>query len=139
MHEDHLLDVVIAVANAFVEAEAPEWETLRPSMQLTLAMVAQRTVDEGVRVRWFRSPIGREMTRLAGPIEEVPASGGEASADGDTKLLQRLVQGKTNREIADELGVDEQTVARRLGELFARVGVSSRAEATALAFRERVL
>jgi DNA-binding NarL/FixJ family response regulator len=112
---------------------------LRPYMQLTLAMIAQRTVDEDVRVRWFRSPTGREMTRLAGPIEEVPTSGGEASEDADTQLLQRLVQGKTNREIADELGVDEQTVARRLGELFARVGVTSRAEATALAFRERVL
>ena len=36
-------------------------------------------------------------------------------------------------------GIDEQAVARRLGELFARIGASSRAEATAFAFRERVL
>jgi DNA-binding NarL/FixJ family response regulator len=49
------------------------------------------------------------------------------------------VQGKTNHEIAEEIGLDEQAVARRLGELFARMGASSRAEATALAFRQRVL
>jgi DNA-binding NarL/FixJ family response regulator len=69
----------------------------------------------------------------------VPA-GGDAQPEGsDTVLLQSLVQGKTNREIAEELGVDEPAVARRLGELFARIGASSRAEATAFAFRERVL
>jgi DNA-binding NarL/FixJ family response regulator len=50
-----------------------------------------------------------------------------------------LVQGKTNREIAEEMGIDEQAVTRRLGELFARIGASSRAEATAFAFQERVL
>jgi DNA-binding NarL/FixJ family response regulator len=49
------------------------------------------------------------------------------------------VQGKTNGEIAEELGVDEQAVTRRLSELFARLGASSRAEATAIAFHQRVL
>jgi DNA-binding NarL/FixJ family response regulator len=49
------------------------------------------------------------------------------------------VQGKTNREIAEELGVDETAVTRRLAELYARIGASSRAEATALAFRQNVL
>ena len=83
------------------------------------------------------------MTRLAGPIESVPvpaaAGNGHERNEADTLLLRSLVQGRTNREISDELGIDEQAVARRLGELFARIGASSRAEATALAFRERVL
>jgi DNA-binding NarL/FixJ family response regulator len=109
-------------------------------------MIAQRTVDEDVRVRWFRGPIGREMTRLAGPIENasvVTDGNGHAAGDGaedrDAELLRSLVQGKTNREIAEEIGIDEQAVTRKLGELFARIGASSRAEATALAFRQRVL
>jgi DNA-binding CsgD family transcriptional regulator len=115
---------------------------VRPYLQLTLAMVAQRTLDEDVRVRWLRGPLGRELTRLAGPIASVPSGQGGDGAPvdaADTALLQSLVQGKTNVEIAEELGIDEQAVTRRLGELFARIGASSRAEATAFAFHERVL
>jgi DNA-binding NarL/FixJ family response regulator len=125
----------------FLETGAPEWETVRQYLQISLAMIAQRTIDEDVRVRWFRAPAGREMTRLAGPIETIPAAG--ASGNGhdaaDTELLRNLVQGRTNREIAEEMGIDEQAVNRRLGELFARIGASSRAEATAFAFRDRVV
>jgi DNA-binding NarL/FixJ family response regulator len=81
------------------------------------------------------------MAELAGPIDGVAASGGggDERADADTLLLQSIVQGKTNAEIADDLGIDEQAVERRLGELFATIGASSRADATAFAFRERVL
>ena len=61
------------------------------------------------------------------------------SKASDAALLRSLVQGKTNAEIAKDLDLEEEVVARRLGELFARVGASSRAEATAFAFRERVL
>jgi DNA-binding CsgD family transcriptional regulator len=138
-HEDKKLDVAIPVANALVEAGAPEWEEVRPYLQLTLAMIAQRTVDEDVRVRWFRSPVGRELTRLVGAIDQVPAGDGPQQGGDDVALLRSLVQGKTNEEIAEELGVEERAVARRLGELYARIGASSRAEATAFAFRERVL
>jgi DNA-binding NarL/FixJ family response regulator len=53
--------------------------------------------------------------------------------------LESLVHGKTNREIGEDIGIDETAVARRLGELFATIGVSSRADATAFAFREHIL
>jgi hypothetical protein len=146
MHEDRYLDVVVPVANALMASGAPEWEELQAELRIMLAMIAQRTMDEDVRVRWFRGPIGREMTRLAGPIENASlvANGnghreGDGADDHDAQLLRSLVQGKTNREIAEELGIDELAVTRRLGELFARIGASSRAEATAFAFHERVL
>jgi hypothetical protein len=99
------------------------------------------TMDEDVRVRWLRGPLGREMAALAGPIDTIVASDGERDTpvDGNDLLLQSLVQGKTNAEIAGDLGIDEHAVERRLGELFATIGASSRADATAFAFRERVL
>jgi DNA-binding CsgD family transcriptional regulator len=144
MHEDRSLDVVLPAANALRETGAPEWEAMQSQLKLALSMIAQRTMDEDVRVRWFRGPIGREMTRLAGPIENasVVADGhraGDGAEDQDAQLLRSLVQGKTNREIAAEIGIDEQAVTRRLGELFARIGASSRAEATAFAFQQGVL
>jgi hypothetical protein len=51
MHEDRYLDVVVPVANVLMESGAPEWETMRPQLRLTLAMIAQRTMDEDRRVQ----------------------------------------------------------------------------------------
>jgi len=102
-------------------------------------MIAQRTVDEDVRVRWFRSPVGRELTRMVGPVDQIPVGDGPREESEDSILLKSLIQGSTNREIAEELRIDQVDVARRLGDLYARIGASSRAEATAFAFRERVL
>jgi AAA ATPase domain/Bacterial regulatory proteins, luxR family len=142
MHEDMNLDVVLPSARVLMETSAPEWETdVRPFVQLSLAMIAQRTIDEDVRVRWLQGPLGSEMVALAGPISTVVASDGQdgAPVEGNDLLLQNLVQGKTNAEIAVELGIDESAVERRLSELFGTIGASSRADATAFAFRERVL
>jgi DNA-binding CsgD family transcriptional regulator/tetratricopeptide (TPR) repeat protein len=138
-HEDGNLDVVLPAANTLLATGAPEWGQVQQHVAVMLAMIVQRTMDEDARVRWLRGPVGREMTRLAGPLESVPVGVGAQSDGSDTALLRSLVQGKTNREIADELGIDEPAVARKLGELFARIGASSRAEATAFAFQERVL
>jgi DNA-binding NarL/FixJ family response regulator len=63
----------------------------------------------------------------------------EEVENADHALLRSLIEGRTNAEIGDDLGVGEDEVVRRLGELFAKIGASSRAEATAFAFRERVL
>src|SRR5262245_13317711 len=141
--EDLHPDVVLAIATVMDATDAPEWaEAWRDWLQLQLAMIAQRTVDEDVRVRWFRGPIGRELSALAGGLD---LSGRDDRApameleEADAELLRCLIQGRTNAEIAEDLGLDETTVARRLGELFARIGTSSRAEATAFAFRERVV
>jgi DNA-binding NarL/FixJ family response regulator len=146
MHEDLHLEILLPVADVFMAADAPEWEGVRSYLGIALAMIAQRTVDEDVRVRWFRSPLGREMTRLAGSIEDASTHGSvgaEATSDAasaqDAELLESLIRGKTNREIAEDTGMDETAVARRLGELYAKIGASSRAEATAFAFREGAL
>jgi DNA-binding CsgD family transcriptional regulator len=148
MHEDQHLRILLPVASVLMATGAPEWEGgVRPHLRRTLAMIAQRTVDEDVRVRWFHAPIGTALTQLAGPLEDLsdltsgdqPADERDGAQRADVELLRSLVQGKTNREIAEELGIEEAAVTRRLGELFATIGVSSRAEATAFAFHERVL
>jgi DNA-binding NarL/FixJ family response regulator len=110
-------------------------------LRVGLAMIAQRTIDPDVRARWFRGPVGAELARIVGPIA---ADGGKIAASAasmepqDLELLEHLVAGRTDREIAEELGLAEGEVARRLAELFARIGTRSRAEATAFAFREVV-
>ena len=49
-------------------------------------------------------------------------------------VAQLAAAGKTNREIAAELVISEHTVARHVQNIYAKLGVSSRAGATAFAF-----
>jgi DNA-binding NarL/FixJ family response regulator/tetratricopeptide (TPR) repeat protein len=139
MHEDMSLETVLPAARAIVEGGTEEErEGVEEYLRLTLVLIAQRIVDPEVRARWFRGSIGGEMTRLAGPIATDGKEGdGESTLDErDVELLEGLVGGRTDREIAEELGVGEAEVASRLAELYARLGTASRAEATAYAFRE---
>ena len=49
-------------------------------------------------------------------------------------MLRLVATGRTNRVIAADLVLSEKTVARHLANIFAKVGVSSRAAATAYAY-----
>jgi DNA-binding CsgD family transcriptional regulator len=144
--EDLFLHIVLPTARVVCE-EGTEEERQMVMNYLTIqaALIAQRTTDEDVRVRWFRGPIGRELSRLTGashgeqPMEQAGASPAADVGEDDSRLLWLLIEGRTNREIAAELGMDEETVARRLTEMYAKIGVSSRGEAAAFAFREGVV
>ena len=50
-------------------------------------------------------------------------------------MLRLVAAGSTNREIAARLYLSEHTVARHLQNIFVKLGVSSRAAATAFAYR----
>ncbi|MGH2776604.1 MAG: helix-turn-helix domain-containing protein [Actinomycetota bacterium] len=52
----------------------------------------------------------------------------------EAEVLKLVATGRSNRAIAEELVVSENTVARHLNNIFNKVGVSSRAAATAFAF-----
>jgi DNA-binding CsgD family transcriptional regulator/tetratricopeptide (TPR) repeat protein len=67
-----------------------------------------------------------------------------ASDDGpltarEIEVLQLIACGKTNRTIADELGISEKTVARHVSNIFTKLDVSSRAGATAYAFQHHLV
>jgi DNA-binding NarL/FixJ family response regulator len=146
--EDLFLRVVVPAARAILDAGAPqEREALQRELRMTAALIAQRITDEEVRVRWFRGPVGRELSKLAGaPPDGALRQRTDGDGDGasqlgedDAGLLWLLIEGWTNQEIARELGVSEEILGRRLTEMYAKIGVSSRGEAAAFAFREGVV
>jgi DNA-binding CsgD family transcriptional regulator/tetratricopeptide (TPR) repeat protein len=148
-HEDLNLDVFIPAARGlFAGAPAEVQDQVRTYLQIACTRVAQGMADEQIRVRWLRGPIGKALVELIGPLEGPNAVGADGSHtntdahgagpdldDVDRQLLHLLTEGLTNREMAAALGLEEDTVGARLAKLLARLGASSRAEATSLAFR----
>lgn len=53
----------------------------------------------------------------------------------EREVLALLATGKTNRSIADDLFISEKTVARHVSNIFTKLNLASRAEATAHAYR----
>ncbi|MGH3506303.1 MAG: LuxR C-terminal-related transcriptional regulator [Nocardioidaceae bacterium] len=57
----------------------------------------------------------------------------------EVEVLRLLASGKTNRAIARELGLSERTVARHVHNIFTKIGVPSRAAATAYAYENGLI
>ena len=54
-------------------------------------------------------------------------------------MLRLLAEGKTNRAIATTLFISEKTVARHVSNIFTKLGITSRAAATAHAYKHRIV
>lgn len=143
--EDLDLDMLMPAARAIFAAGPPEAQAMvRGFLRLLLSRIVAGTVDDEMRVKWLRGPVGKELAELAGPMDEPMAASSEPATDGaptpalddvDRQLLHLLTQGSTNREMATELQLDEAAVSQRLARLLANIGASSRAQATSFAFR----
>jgi len=55
------------------------------------------------------------------------------------QVLRLVSAGRTNKAIAAELVLSERTVDRHVSNIFTKLGVSSRAAATAYAYEHRLL
>jgi DNA-binding CsgD family transcriptional regulator len=64
----------------------------------------------------------------------IPKAAGGLSVR-ELQVLRLLATGKTNRGIADELFISEKTVARHVSNIFTKLGLSSRAAATAYVYQ----
>jgi DNA-binding NarL/FixJ family response regulator len=145
LHEDLSFDILIPAAEAIAAGGSDEDRArLQQYLRLQTAMIANRVEDESVRARWFRGPVGSAVSRLAAVEGDgqrnVPADERLAPLDDDeTALLELVANGLTNQEIATKLGVDHADVERRLSQIYAKIGASSRADATVFAFQTRIL
>jgi DNA-binding CsgD family transcriptional regulator len=79
------------------------------------------------------------LARIAGPSDQVRHGRIGSLSEREAQVLRLLAAGKTNRAIANELFISGKTVARHVSNIFDKLDVSSRAGATAWAFRHGLL
>lgn len=76
-------------------------------------------------------------------VEAFRRASGPGPADGlsarEMQVLRLVAAGRTNRQIAAELVISERTVERHLSNMFNKLGVSSRAAATAYAYEHQLV
>jgi HD-GYP domain-containing protein (c-di-GMP phosphodiesterase class II) len=59
--------------------------------------------------------------------------------DREVEVLRSIARGRSNREVAEELVISPKTVGRHVENLYAKIGVSSRAAAAVFAMEHRLL
>ena len=78
-----------------------------------------------------------EALGAAPALAELDGAAGSPShglSPRELEVLHHLAGGRTNRDIADELGISERTVDRHVSNLYTKLDVSTRAAATAWAY-----
>jgi ATP/maltotriose-dependent transcriptional regulator MalT len=80
-----------------------------------------------------------DLARLEALAGRQAASSAHRLTARELQVLRLLAAGKTNHAIATDLVLAEKTVDRHVSNIYAKLGVSSRAAATAYAYQHRLL
>lgn len=92
------------------------------------------TVAEGKAA--LHPSITRHLLDGFAGMTEPKGRGAEALSQREHDVLQLLAFGKTNKEIAKELGIGAQTVKTHISHIFTKMGAADRTDAVALALRK---
>jgi len=104
-----------------------------------LADVDGARMERAAAVEAFRQLGARpDLGRLESSPEVSPATSDRLTAR-EVEVLRLVARGKTNRTIAQELDISDKTVARHVSNIFTKLDLSTRAAATAYAFKHRLV
>ncbi len=81
---------------------------------------------------------GQVFSRLREAREQEELLAFRGLSDQEMRILARIAEGKTNKEIGDELHLSEKTVRNYVSEILAKLGLSSRVQAAAYAARYHI-
>ena len=126
------------------DIEAP-YEAART--RVLLGMACRRLGDddaaalelEAARAVFEELGAGPDLTRVDSLVTSAPSQGTHGLSPRELEVLRHVAGGKTNKEIATEFVLSERTVERHVSNIFAKLGVSTRAAATAFAYEHQLL
>ena len=127
-------DRILAAADAFaaMTAERPHRPALADGdAARALEAEAGRMLD----VDAVGSVLAAVGQRAPPPSREWPAD----LTDREVEVLRLISRGRSNREVAQQLFISPKTVGRHVENVYAKIGVSSRAAAAVFAMEHRLL
>lgn len=80
-----------------------------------------------------------DVLRVDALARRAPRNGASPLTAREVEVVRLVAEGKTNRAIAGQLYLSEKTVDRHLSNVFAKLGISSRAAATAYAYEHALM
>jgi DNA-binding NarL/FixJ family response regulator len=75
-----------------------------------------------------------DLARVESLLRPAPGRDARGLTARELEVLRLVAAGKTNRSVAGDLVLSEKTVARHVANIFGKLGVSTRAAATAYAY-----
>lgn len=129
---------------AWRELDAP-YQGARVRVLVGLACRALRDEDGAAMELDAARAVFRELGAAVdlARVDSVSRTGEAAAVGGLTarelEILRLVATGRTNRAIATELVISEKTVARHVSNIFDKLGVPSRAAATAYAYEHKLV
>jgi DNA-binding CsgD family transcriptional regulator len=126
------------------ELEVP-YEVARVRVLVGLACRALGDYDtaalelEAARGVFARLGAAPDLARVLSLAQRAPSIGAHGLTPRELQVLRFVAAGETNRAIATELVLSERTVDRHVSNIYTKLGVSSRAAATAYAYRHQLV
>jgi DNA-binding CsgD family transcriptional regulator len=137
------LTVLRQAETRWQELEAP-YESARARVQIGRACHALGDLDtaglefDAARRVFAELGAAPDLARLEDFMGQKPTASPGGLSGREIEVLRLVALGRTNREIAAELGISERTVDRHVSNIYTKLDVSSRAAATAYAYEHRL-
>jgi DNA-binding CsgD family transcriptional regulator len=129
---------------AWRELDAP-YEAARVRLLVGLACRVLGDEDtagmelDAARVVFEQLGAAPDLARVDSLVRRAASGEPHGLTGRELQVLRLITAGRTNKAIAAELVLSERTVHRHVSNLFAKLGVSSRAAATAYAYEHRLV
>lgn len=139
-NDEEALVVLRHACEAWTEVEAP-YENARTCVLIALASRALGDDDtselelEAARRTFERLGAAPDLARVNDLARSQDPKAPGPLTPREREVLELVASGRTNRAIATALGLSEKTVARHVANIFTKLGLSTRAAATAYAYR----
>ncbi len=122
--EELVMEAILAGARAFVDGTAGPRQ-IRDAIEVALSGSI-----------WApRRSLAQLIDRLLSERSQRPVPSNPQLTDREQQVLDLILLARSNREIADELGIEERTVKSHVGKLMRKIGAENRIELSIRALR----